>query len=430
MKILITGGAGFIGSNLAKKLIKRGHDLRILDNFSKQIHGNNQSLDSELDGVDLIIGDVRNKSVITQSLDDVNAVVHLAAETGTGQSMYQLEEYQHTNISGTLNIINHLLHNEHSVEKIIVASSRAIYGEGRYSCKKHGVIYPDERSEIEMSNGQFDHKCKLCNRNLEAEATPENARIAPLSFYGITKQVQEQIVTMYAKVLGISGYSLRYQNVYGPGQSLMNPYTGIMAIFSTLARNNQTIRIFEDGNESRDFVYIDDVIDATIKCLSPDMHGIESFNIGTGNPTSVYKVAESIINNLKKFLSGFGAIIETMKPEYHDKILAITSHLPHLIAYTIVGTATDLEDQTKHDVVRFSATGFRDFTRIASSDPIMWRDVFLNNKDAVLEMLQRFSEDLTYLQRAIRWSEGEKLEELFTKTREIRRSIIKEGQDI
>ena len=138
---------------------------------------------------------------------------------------------------------------------------------------------------------------------------------------------------------------------------------------------------------------------------------------------------ESIINNLKKFLSGFGAIIETMKPEYHDKILAITSHLPHLIAYTIVGTATDLEDQTKHDVVRFSATGFRDFTRIASSDPIMWRDVFLNNKDAVLEMLQRFSEDLTYLQRAIRWSEGDKLEELFTKTREIRRSIIKEGQD-
>ena len=136
-----------------------------------------------------------------------------------------------------------------------------------------------------------------------------------------------------------------------------------------------------------------------------------------------------IMEDFKKFLSGTGAIVETMKPDYHDKILAITSHLPHLIAYTIVGTATDLEDQTKHDVVRFSATGFRDFTRIASSDPIMWRDVFLNNKEAVLEMLQRFSEDLTYLQRAIRWSEADKLEDLFTKTREIRRSIIKEGQD-
>ena len=136
-----------------------------------------------------------------------------------------------------------------------------------------------------------------------------------------------------------------------------------------------------------------------------------------------------IMEDFRKFLSGTGAIVETMKPDYHDKILAITSHLPHLIAYTIVGTAIDLEDQTKHDVVRFSATGFRDFTRIASSDPIMWRDVFLNNKEAVLEMLQRFSEDLTYLQRAIRWSEADKLEDLFTKTREIRRSIIKEGQD-
>lgn len=140
-------------------------------------------------------------------------------------------------------------------------------------------------------------------------------------------------------------------------------------------------------------------------------------------------IPDEILEHFKNFLSGTGAIIETIKPEYHDKILAITSHLPHLIAYTIVGTATDLEDQTKHDVVRFSATGFRDFTRIASSDPIMWRDVFLNNKDAVLEMLQRFSEDLTYLQRAIRWSESDKLVDLFTKTREIRRSIIEEGQD-
>ena len=140
-------------------------------------------------------------------------------------------------------------------------------------------------------------------------------------------------------------------------------------------------------------------------------------------------IPTEIMEDFRSFLSGTGAIVETMKPDYHDKILAITSHLPHLIAYTIVGTATDLEDQTKHDVVRFSATGFRDFTRIASSDPIMWRDVFLNNKEAVLEMLQRFSEDLTYLQRAIRWSEADKLENLFTKTREIRRSIIKEGQD-
>ena len=142
-----------------------------------------------------------------------------------------------------------------------------------------------------------------------------------------------------------------------------------------------------------------------------------------------HEVPPSIANKLKDFFASCGAITETMQPDYHDKILAITSHLPHLIAYTIVGTATDLEEQTKHDVVRFSATGFRDFTRIAASDPIMWRDVFLNNREAVLEMLQRFNEDLSYLQRAIRWSEGEKLENLFTRTMEIRRSIIEEGQD-
>ncbi len=135
------------------------------------------------------------------------------------------------------------------------------------------------------------------------------------------------------------------------------------------------------------------------------------------------------INKLSNLFKEFGSIIEYLDVDYHDKITAITSHLPHLIAYTIVGTATDLEDQIKKDVIRFSASGFRDFTRIAASDPVMWRDVFINNKDAVLEMLQRFSEDLTYLQRAIRWSESDKLEELFTKTREIRKNIIKEGQD-
>ena len=138
---------------------------------------------------------------------------------------------------------------------------------------------------------------------------------------------------------------------------------------------------------------------------------------------------ESAVLQFESFLTGLGSVVERMAPDYHDKVLALTSHLPHLIAYTIVGTAVDLEQQLKNDVIRFSASGFRDFTRIAASDPVMWRDVFLNNDEAVLEMLQRFSEDLSYLQRAIRWQEGEKLEDLFSRTREIRRSIIDAGQD-
>ena len=138
---------------------------------------------------------------------------------------------------------------------------------------------------------------------------------------------------------------------------------------------------------------------------------------------------ESALQEFESFVTGLGSVVERMTPDYHDKVLALTSHLPHLIAYTIVGTAVDLEQQLKNDVIRFSASGFRDFTRIAASDPVMWRDVFLNNDEAVLEMLQRFSEDLSYLQRAIRWQEGEKLEDLFSRTREIRRSIIDAGQD-
>jgi cyclohexadieny/prephenate dehydrogenase len=138
---------------------------------------------------------------------------------------------------------------------------------------------------------------------------------------------------------------------------------------------------------------------------------------------------EADIARFESFITGLGSVTERMSPDYHDKVLALTSHLPHLIAYTIVGTAVDLETQLKNDVIRFSASGFRDFTRIAASDPVMWRDVFLNNDTAVLEMLQRFSEDLSYLQRAIRWQEGDKLEALFSRTREIRRSIIDAGQD-
>jgi cyclohexadieny/prephenate dehydrogenase len=135
------------------------------------------------------------------------------------------------------------------------------------------------------------------------------------------------------------------------------------------------------------------------------------------------------VSQLEQFLNALGAMTEQMGADYHDRILALTSHLPHLIAYTIVGTATDLEQDLKNDVIRFSASGFRDFTRIAASDPVMWRDVFINNDEAILEMLQRFNEDLSYLQRAIRWKEGDKLFELFSQTRDIRRSIIDAGQD-
>jgi len=299
MRVLITGGAGFIGSNLAKRLLKENCEVRILDNFSEQIHGTNKSLDETLEGVDLIVGDIRDKQTVSASLDGINTVVHLAAETGTGQSMYEIEHYEKTNVLGTLNIIEHLLQKENSVKKIVVASSRAIYGEGAYFCKKHGEVFPTERLEMDLKKGAFDLRCPHCSEFLDPTATNETASPNPLSFYALTKQIQEQMIIMYSKILGISGYALRYQNVYGPGQSLSNPYTGIMAIFSTLARKDQRIKVFEDGKESRDFVYIDDTVNATWNCISPERQGIGIFNVGTGIPTSIVQVADLIVKHLE-----------------------------------------------------------------------------------------------------------------------------------
>ena len=298
MKVLITGGAGFIGSHLSKRLIAEGCSVTILDNFSEQIHGINASLSEDLcsKSIKLIIGDVRNKSIVAKAISDAEVIVHLAAETGTGQSMYEIEKYETTNVIGTLNIIEFLLQNKNSVKKIVVASSRAIYGEGAYLCHEHGVVYPKDRAEIDMLNNEFNPRCTFCNKFIMPCSTSELAPLNPLSYYALTKQMQEQMILMYSKILGISGIALRYQNVYGPGQSLSNPYTGIMAIFSSLARKSEDIRIFEDGIESRDFVYIDDVVDATYKCISDDIIGVDSFNIGSGVSTSVSEIANQIVN--------------------------------------------------------------------------------------------------------------------------------------
>ena len=295
MKVLITGGAGFIGSSLSRRLISEGFEVSILDNFSKQIHGNNALAgDLASNSIRLIKGDIRDRSVVADAISDVEVIVHLAAETGTGQSMYEIEKYESTNVVGTINIIEHLMQNKTYVKKIIVGSSRAIYGEGAYLCNEHDKVYPSERREIDMMNSLYNPRCPHCNKFLLPCATSESAPLKPLSYYALTKQMQEQMVLMYAKVLNISGIALRYQNVYGPGQSLNNPYTGIMAIFSSLARKSEDIRIFEDGNESRDFVYIDDVIDATYKCILNDEVVIDSFNIGNGESISVSKIAHEI----------------------------------------------------------------------------------------------------------------------------------------
>ncbi|MDR2408295.1 MAG: NAD-dependent epimerase/dehydratase family protein [Bacteroidales bacterium] len=296
--ILITGGFGFIGSNLSSKLISKDYSVRILDNLSKQIHGENPEksiLYQSIKGkTDFIYGDVRDKNVWTKALNGIDTVVHLAAETGTGQSMYEIQKYTDVNINGTAGLLDHITNQKHGIKKIIVASSRAIYGEGKYCCKNHGVVYPLARKPVNMDKGDFEVKCPVCNMNVSVLPTDEDSKVHPTSVYGITKQAQEGLILTICKALNIPAISLRYQNVYGPGQSLKNPYTGILSIFSTCLINRKNVNIFEDGTESRDFIYIDDVVNATIAGIETDLHDWIYINVGTGIATSVMAVANAL----------------------------------------------------------------------------------------------------------------------------------------
>jgi len=296
--ILITGGAGFIGSNLTLRLIAKGYNVTVMDNLSPQVHEKGEFSPSYLsikDKVSFIKGDVRNISDWEKAIQHQHIVVHLAAETGTGQSMYEISQYVEVNVQGTANLLHYLTNFKHSIEKVVVASSRAVYGEGKYFCGEHGTVYPNERREIDLQNGQFDCTCPICGNIVELRATDENSRLHPASVYGITKQSQEQIVLTVCKSLAIPAIAFRYQNVYGPGQSLSNPYTGILSIFSTQIKNNNEINIFEDGKESRDFVYIYDAVDATILGIENNNITSDIFNVGAATPIDVLTVAQTLL---------------------------------------------------------------------------------------------------------------------------------------
>lgn len=297
--VLITGGAGFIGSNIALKLVAKGVNVTVLDSLSEQIHGKNPEETSPLylsikDKVRFIKGSVTSREDWMTALESQEAIIHLAAETGTGQSMYEIEKYVNTNIGGTALMLDILTNCKHTVKRVIVAESRAIYGEGKYYSPSLGInVYPEERSDEDMGNGQFE--CIYPDGGkLHLVATTEDSKIHPTSVYGISKQVQGQLVHLVCPSIGIDAVSYRYQNVYGPGQSLSNPYTGILSIFSTRIKNGNGINIFEDGKETRDFVFIEDVVDATILGLETKEAAGHAFNIGTGVATDVLTVANTL----------------------------------------------------------------------------------------------------------------------------------------
>lgn len=295
MRVLITGGAGFIGQHLARSLLGRGVSVSVLDNFNPQVHSGSRALPSVLsDRTQLIVGDVANADAVAAALEGVERVVHLAAETGTGQSMYEVARYSRTNLQGTAQLFDLIGKASRKIDRFVIASSRAIYGEGAYRCSQDGLVYPKSRSSTEKQSGLFDPLCPVCGGVCSPAPTPECAPAQASSFYGLTKLTQEQMALLFGDVLGIPTVALRYQNVYGPGQSLINPYTGILAIFSNLARVGNPIRVFEDGQESRDFVFVDDVVAATEEAVLGPVEGCHSLNIGSGTRTTVLEVATKI----------------------------------------------------------------------------------------------------------------------------------------
>jgi len=294
--ILVTGGAGFIGSHLIDGLLQKGHRVRVLDSFVEQVHGTSPyQLPSE---VDVIRGDVRDRTVVERALDDVEVVFHEAAEVGVGQSMYEIERYVGANTFGTATLLEALVSRRGQIRKLIVASSMSIYGEGAYSCAGCGPVSPQLRHVAQLEARDWEMRCPQCGDELEPVATPETKPLDPASVYAVTKQDQEQLCIIVGRAYGIPTVALRYFNVYGARQALSNPYTGVAAIFSSRLLNGQPPLIFEDGRQSRDFTHVRDIVQANLRAMESDAADFQVINVGTGVATSVGRVAQLLANGL------------------------------------------------------------------------------------------------------------------------------------
>jgi dTDP-L-rhamnose 4-epimerase len=304
-KVLIIGGAGFIGSHLAPLLVKSGYEVRILDVISAQVHGAVPHGLGWLEslGIEFVRGSVTDRRAVEASLEGVEHVVHLAAETGTGQSMYEVARYNEVNSQGTAVLLDVLANRRDlGVRRIVLASSRSVYGEGAYTCPACGDavgrLFPGTRPTAQLAVHRWEPLCSCCGGALTAVPTRENDPVRPASVYAATKYAQEDLVRVACEALGVGYAILRLQNVYGEGQSLKNPYTGILSIFSTRIRRGQDLPIFEDGLESRDFVHVDDVTRAMQACLVSATPINRVVNVGSGVATSVIDVARQLVASL------------------------------------------------------------------------------------------------------------------------------------
>jgi dTDP-L-rhamnose 4-epimerase len=298
-KVLITGGAGFIGSHLADALLEQGHRVTVYDNLHPQIHGPKRLMPSYLNNkVRFIKGDVRDASTLKAALEGQTIVFHFAAYTGVGQSMYQIQEYLDVNVQGTATLTELLSQKNHTVRKLILASSRAVYGEGAYACTNCGIVHPFPRTVSQLRQEKWEVLCPRCSRIIQNIPTSEEMYLAPHSIYAISKQTQEQVCRLVGETYDLPTVILRFFNVYGPRQSLQNPYTGVINVFLTRLMNGKPLHVYEDGQELRDFVHVSDIIQACIFALEKDKANFQTINVGTGEPLSLLEIARVITKQL------------------------------------------------------------------------------------------------------------------------------------
>lgn len=300
-KVIVTGGAGFVGSHLVDKLVEQGHDVTIFDNLEDQVHGGTRP-DYLNKNAQFVQGDVRDRDTLLQAIRGKEVIFHQAAAVGVGQSMYEIRKYADYNSTGGANLLD-LVINESpvrdTVEKMVVASSMSIYGEGQYRCRACGIVYPTLRTTEQLEAKNWDIFCPQCGATVDHMGTEESKPLFPTSIYAITKRDHEEMFLVTGRSYKIPTVALRYFNIYGTRQALSNPYTGVAAIFSSRILNNASPVIYEDGLQSRDFVHVSDIVQANLLAMEKPEADYEMFNVGTGVNTSVKRVAELLINKLK-----------------------------------------------------------------------------------------------------------------------------------
>ena len=298
--VLITGGAGFIGSHTGDRLIEAGYRVRALDSLIPQVHVGGVRPDYLHPEIELQIGDVLDRSALRAALADVSYVYHFAAETGVGQSAYAVRRYFETNVFGTAALWEAIRETTTPPKRVVLSSSRAVYGEGKYNCPTHGPVYPNQRAEEQLQTKDWWHYCPICSLRLDFLPTDEDSPLKPISVYGLTKKIQEEVCMFMSNAIGVPTTILRYFNVYGPRQSPSNPYTGLIPLFCTRLLTGRPLSLYEEGVPVRDFVHVSDVAKANVAAIRTDLSPIGTLNVGSGEPLTLRDVAVALSEKLSR----------------------------------------------------------------------------------------------------------------------------------